>query len=598
MAAVVLWVCVLLSVALGGVAESVGGGTETGSGGTLTAASPPSSWPPHPPYRLDFAPMVAAPSFSLVNTSSNGAGRLYSMALPAHQKQHEPRPYALGMPHLLHLSGTPHDIGHAYGQLLATALRDVYHDYEVLFPAEVLEVLDFLWECSLLPSTPAEFVAELEGIAEGARTAGDAHAAGTDTAGVDVGVCATRMVTIAALPSDAYNIEALLRRELERHGNHTAAPSDCAKRAAFMSDTLVSRAAVRLARAGKLGTGGGSSSAPSHDAAATTTPHPPGHCDFFAAWGSATSDGRLLASRNLDIHKDTGIARHKLVTVYNVTGRQPYATFGMGGFVGALAGMSAAGVTVSEANLDNGAVAFDGLAWPLHLRNLMGRATTLADVRRMWHANNNTAAFNFLVGSAHDAPPTAALLGSRGSAPPAAVAFEAISGYNGEFSGAPSPVEAAASYQCINATVMDGKPCDWPGNSDPLSIGHPEPDMVWRSNHALDPKVMASQEPLWDDTVMRYFLLHDRMSEAASKPGRMTVADALNITALLGIKGRDYGSCAPDNIKNPEASHVLSVVYDPSRHDVYVAWEDGHAESWRPAACNTYLHINFDRWFA
>ena len=44
------------------------------------------------------------------------------------------------------------------------------------------------------------------------------------------------------------------------------------------------------------------------------------------------------------------MARGKLVTVYRVTGQRPYATFGFVGYVGALAGLSSAGVTVSEAN--------------------------------------------------------------------------------------------------------------------------------------------------------------------------------------------------------------------------------------------------------
>ena len=112
----------------------------------------------------------------------------------------------------------------------------------------------------------------------------------------------------------------------------------------------------------------------------------------------------------------SGIAAHKLVTVYKLEGRQTYATFGYAGFMGALAGMSKPGITVSEANLDNAAVAFDGLAWPLRLRNVMGRATNLSGAEAVWAETNNTAAFNFLLGSAEDAQ---------------GVALEAISGTTG-----------------------------------------------------------------------------------------------------------------------------------------------------------------------
>ena len=67
-------------------------------------------------------------------------------------------------------------------------------------------------------------------------------------------------------------------------------------------------------------------------------------CDAFAAWGSRTAGGRLFSSRNLDWNKDTGIAAHKLVTVFHPDdGTAPYATFGFASGLGAIAGMSKAG---------------------------------------------------------------------------------------------------------------------------------------------------------------------------------------------------------------------------------------------------------------
>ena len=90
-----------------------------------------------------------------------------------------------------------------------------------------------------------------------------------------------------------------------------------------------------------------------------------GHCDFLAAWGSRTEDGRLISTRNLDWDKDTGISKLKLVTVYDIDGLgSPYATVGFGALLsGAIAGMSKNGITVSEANLDNSEVTFQGFPW-------------------------------------------------------------------------------------------------------------------------------------------------------------------------------------------------------------------------------------------
>ena len=45
--------------------------------------------------------------------------------------------------------------------------------------------------------------------------------------------------------------------------------------------------------------------------------------------------------------------------------------------------------------------------------------------------------------------------------------------------------------------------------------------------------------------------------------------------SLLGIKGEDYGSCAPSNFLTGDPTHALGVLYDPGRETLYVAWEDG-----------------------
>ncbi len=53
-------------------------------------------------------------------------------------------------------------------------------------------------------------------------------------------------------------------------------------------------------------------------------------------------------------------------------------TFGYIGVWGALAGMSANGITVHEANLEENEITFDGFAWLLRLRYIMENAATSA----------------------------------------------------------------------------------------------------------------------------------------------------------------------------------------------------------------------------
>jgi len=76
-------------------------------------------------------------------------------------------------------------------------------------------------------------------------------------------------------------------------------------------------------------------------------------CSFFGAWGSRTSGGKLYTGRNLDWEADTGVAKYKVVTVYHVEGTHAYASISFAGLAGAIAGMSAKGITVHEAGDDN-----------------------------------------------------------------------------------------------------------------------------------------------------------------------------------------------------------------------------------------------------
>jgi hypothetical protein len=128
--------------------------------------------------------------------------------------------------------------------------------------------------------------------------------------------------------------------------------------------------------------------------------------------------------------------------------------------LGALAGMSKSGLTVSEMNLDNSAVTFFGLPFPLRLRYVLEAAGgDLTSAMSVWNATNNTNSFNFLIGSAAD----------RG-----ALALETMMGYTGVF-GADSPVEAAATVHCPQQNQSCSK---WTNETGVVKIGRPLPDVV------------------------------------------------------------------------------------------------------------------------
>lgn len=77
------------------------------------------------------------------------------------------------------------------------------------------------------------------------------------------------------------------------------------------------------------------------------------HCSFFATWGSRTKGGKLYTMRNLDWNANTGINKNKIVFVWKIKDEIPHVTLGFPVMLGALTGMSKAGLTVHEAGLDS-----------------------------------------------------------------------------------------------------------------------------------------------------------------------------------------------------------------------------------------------------
>lgn len=303
-------------------------------------------------------------------------------------------------------------------------------------------------------------------------------------------------------------------------------------------------------------------------------------CDAYAVWGSRTN-GPVRSSRNLDWQKNTGIDKFKLITVFdNIEGAKPgsYATMGFSVGLGALAGMSDSGISVSEMNLDNNVVTFDGLAFPLRLRYVLEQATSLSTAMGVWNATNNTNSFNFLIASASD--------GASGN--DGAYALETIRGFTQQY-GANSPIEAAATYSC------SGRSCrEWTNETGTVHIGFPLTEAVWRSNHAFSPRIMLTQEPLFNDTVFRYNLQHSLINALTGTQIDDSIAVA--IVATLGTKGPNFLTC------NQDFSHgenVMSIAYTlnvSGPNYFYIAWEQGKGSNkpWTPAACNDFLRFDFN----
>jgi hypothetical protein len=289
-------------------------------------------------------------------------------------------------------------------------------------------------------------------------------------------------------------------------------------------------------------------------------------CDSLGVWGSRTEGGRVFTSRNLDYNADTGINAHKLVTVYN----NSYATVGFAFGLGALAGMSARGVSVSEMNLDNSDVTLRGLPFPLRLRYVLEEAKDLETAQAAWAATNNTNSFNFMIGSAADN---------------SALALETMAGFTA-FYADDSPVERDATVLCVDDNCHR-----WTNETGFVHFGRPTKEAVWRTNHAFHPRILETQEPLFNDTIFRYNILADALTAASALPA----PDVLAIVATVGTKGADFETCAPQP-HGDDGLCVMSILYDLTKKTLYASWESGAGETWAAAACSPYVVFDLGEW--
>ncbi len=164
-------------------------------------------------------------------------------------------------------------------------------------------------------------------------------------------------------------------------------------------------------------------------------------CSMFGVWGSRTVNNKLFTGRNLDWLKDTGISDG-----------HAHATIGWAGIWGAITGISAAGITVHEANLESDDITFRGFPWVLRLRHVMANAKTISEAVAIWQSTNNTVGFNHGIGSAADKQ---------------AIVIETMEGNSAIF-GANDPRE--------QNLVVNG-----------VQIGQPRTEAVYRTNHGYDP---------------------------------------------------------------------------------------------------------------
>jgi len=469
--------------------------------------------------------------------ATSGKSALYRVDLP---ETHIKYDYA---PLLLDLHGSRMEIGYDYAALLHEQTEFTFRTFlNSAFPTESEQLIlntfvDYVWDSWLSKNTPQQFLDELEGMRKWYRD-------NNQSSEMSVAEISTRFYTLANMPADGPNIIAALEQEFEQGWPQWL--KDIVNELIKILERLV------------------------HS------------CDAYGVWGPRTLNGNIFSSRNLDYNSNTGINRYKLVTMFHITEKNKkiptYATIGFSFGPGALAGINAFGITTSEMNLDNSETTFTGLPFPLRLRDVLENSNDLNSAMKIWNSTKNTNSFNFLIASAADN---------------SAVALETIKDFTAVF-GANSDVERNATFFC-GKTDCKG----WTKQTGYVHIGKPLPHAVWRTNHGFNPRVMRTQEPLFNGTVFRYDIMHNLFVELEQAGQLISDEEAIGIVATLGTKGDNFFTCD----QKLDGDNVMSIAYAPGYRSsanplgyFYVAWESGLRETWRPAACSPFVYFDLNQW--
>jgi hypothetical protein len=443
---------------------------------------------------------------------------------------------------VLHVAGTPEDMGHQYGVLVGDRMLRNIRRMVGLFTAMgvseplVTLLLDNAWK-RLEPHTPERYLREMAGIAAGAEAAGH----GLTLADV------RRITTVTNF--DLYKRE---ERVFEFLGDEGAALIEKMQQAGGMS------------------------------------------CTMFAVWGSRTVDGKLLASRDLDWVSQTGMHEDRLVTVYRPDGLNAFVTMDYAGVVGGLAGMNEKGLAFSEIGSFSAREELDGTPWTLLVRQAMEEAANLEEGVRIIEGGRHTLGYNYMLA---DGDP--ARFGTPLFKPRAAVFetnFECCETFYED-----DPKEHEASWTDPSGKAIHyGLPMTEGvargdmaygqrtralqaadnGPGEPANNGDPLKGSTYIECH----KPMVDMIRAYESGAEYVYPLRNTKVIETGKPRKIGVEEALTIAATVAHNTEKLGESDWD---------VMSIVYAPTDLDFWVAYEScDPAGNWKNAPDSGYVQFN------
>ncbi len=288
-----------------------------------------------------------------------------------------------GPVYILKVKGNHYQMGYQYGRLAGDMIPGVWWTFlnYISGQADQVErgvnvglgmvsylfgkVLDVAWE-HLSPYVPQEFKDEIKGIEDGAEAAGyktsyQINGKFYSDPDLTFSTIIKRMIALSNISDISEDdfmkmLQTIVRGYSDKYGEYFGLPIESQYTAKYSSlaDEL-----------NKAGFGN------------WVIPELFHHCSFFAAYNYLTKDGHMIASRNLDWSNGSGIAKFKMLTIWVPDNEIPHMTISYAGFIGAIAGMSEAGLGIGEVGSGSVLERLNGEPWVLKLREILEKAHNL-----------------------------------------------------------------------------------------------------------------------------------------------------------------------------------------------------------------------------
>lgn len=368
-------------------------------------------------------------------------------------------------------------------------------------------------------------------------------------------------------------------------------------------------------------------------------------CSFFAAWGPRTVDGHLLASRNLDWSTDTGVSQMKGITFFAPTGGTVHASIGYLGFLGALAGISRAGIVLSEVGSESTMERLTGQPWTLKFREVLEDAqdldeavALLSGISKDGKIRPPTIGYNWMAGFGDPAGEgvnaSAAAVENNGIVAgimrqtPACDQETQVVQYGPDgtvadvVTHADDPLLANLEANALEIDaegaprlfttdeagelVLDGNGCPTlspNGTGAPFTVGRPLSCALFRGDEALVHAVRrwqtASNGPQGGDKLLctsgsyrhRYLVMHDMLTAYEEGKGYQhngqTYIEATGSPVPVGLPQAEQIARAA-----AMSSNVMSIAYDATALAIRFSYETGTGAEWQGAHQHGYQELS------